>query len=205
MPIYRGIFALAEGREEEGRRLLEEMIERIAPVVPAALVLDPTCRLAEADLLAGDAEHARGRITTFLGDPHPDPAECELGSARLLLAWAEGMLGEEPLAESRLEALLAVASPLLRVDVLRVRGLLASRKKRWDIGIAALDEVLERTRAMPFPYAEAKALWVYGQLEAARGDPVAAADHFAAALAICDRLGEGLYRPHIERDLVALG
>jgi len=205
MPIYRGIFALAEGREEESRPLLEEVIERIAPVSPADGVLDPICRLAEADLLAGDAEQARWRITTFLHDPHPDPAACDLGSARLLLAWAEAMLGEESLAEARLEALLAVASPLFRVDVLRVRGLLATRQKRWDIGSAALDEALERTRAMPFPYAELKALWVYGQLELARAEPAVAREQFKQALEICDRLGEGLYRRHIERDLAALG
>ena len=100
MPIYRGIFALAEGREEESRALLEAVIARIAPVMPAEFVLDPTCRLAEADLLAGDAERARRRITTYLHDPHPDPADSDLGSARLLLAWAEGMLGEESLARS---------------------------------------------------------------------------------------------------------
>jgi transcriptional regulator with XRE-family HTH domain/tetratricopeptide (TPR) repeat protein len=201
MPIYRGIFALAEGREEESRVLLEAVIERIAPVAPPDHVLDPICRLAEADLLAGDAEQARGRITTFLHDPHPDPAACDLGSARLLLAWAEGMLGEESLAEARLEALLAVASPLFRVDALRVRGLLATRQQRWDIGSAALDEALERTRAMPFPYAELKALWAYGLLEAARGAPTEARRRLEQALAICVRLGEGLYRNHIERGL----
>jgi tetratricopeptide (TPR) repeat protein len=204
MLIYRGIFALAEGREEEGRRLLEAVIERIAQSVPADQLLDPVCRLAEADLLAGDAKLARGRITALLHDPHPDPAAGDLGSARLLLAWAEGMLGDESLAEARLEALLAVASRLFRVDALRVRGLLATRQQRWDSAVAALDEALERTRAMPFPYAELKALWAYGQLEAARDDLAAARTRFEEALAICDRLGEGLYRARMLRDLSAL-
>jgi tetratricopeptide (TPR) repeat protein len=204
MPIYRGIFALAEGREEESRPLLEAVILRIAPVTVAESVLDPTCRLAEADLLAGDAERARERIIAFLHDPHPEPADSDLGSARLLLAWAEGMLGEDLLAEARLEALLAVAPPLFRVDVLRVQGLLATKQGRWEVAAEALDEALERTRAMPFPYAELKALWVYGALEAARGDPTAARRRFEEALAICDRLGEGLYRAHVERDLSAL-
>jgi tetratricopeptide (TPR) repeat protein len=204
MPIYRGIFALAEGREEESRTLLEAVIERVAPVTEAEFVLDPTCRLAEADLLAGDAERARGRITAFLGAPHPDPTDCDLGSARLLLAWAEGMLGEESLAEARLEALLAIASPLFRVDVLRMQGLLATKQGRWAGAVTALDEALERTRAMPFPYAELKALWAYGHLEAARGDATAARRRFEQALLICDRLGEGLYRACIERDLSVL-
>ena len=72
-----------------------------------------------------------------------------------------------------------------------MQGLLATRQGRWDGAVAALDEALERTRAMPFPYAELKALWVYGELEVARGDPTAARRRFEQALAICDRLGEG--------------
>jgi hypothetical protein len=62
------------------------VIKCVAPVVPAEFVLDPTCRLAEADLLTGDAERARGRITNLLNDSHPDPAECDMGEVRLLLA-----------------------------------------------------------------------------------------------------------------------
>ena len=88
--------------------------------------------------------------------------------------------------------------------MLRVQGLLATKQGRWDVAVAALDEALERARAMPFPYAELKALWVYGDLEVARGDPTAARRRFEQALSICDRLGEGLYRASIERDLAAL-
>ena len=32
-------------------------------------------------------------------------------------------------------------------------------------------------------------------------DPVAAHERFEQTLALCDRLGEGLYRPRIEQDL----
>jgi hypothetical protein len=57
---------------------------------------------------------------------------------------------------------------------------------------------------MPYPYAEAKALYVYGQLLVAKGEPGPAREQYWAALAICDQLGEGLYRPHIERALAVL-
>jgi transcriptional regulator with XRE-family HTH domain len=70
--------------------------------------------------------------------------------------------------------------------------------------VALLAEARASTRAMPYPHAEAKRLWGYGRLEAARQNPVAARKHFKQALAICDRLDEGLYRKHIERDLAAL-
>jgi hypothetical protein len=72
---------------------------------------------------------------------------------------------------------------------------------RWDVASAALDEALARTRAMPYPYAEAKALWAYGRLELARENPAAAQKRFTQALVICEQLGEGLYRKQIARDL----
>jgi hypothetical protein len=54
------------------------------------------------------------------------------------------------------------------------------------------------------PYAEAKTLRVYGQLEAACRNVKAARQQFTATLVGCLRLGEGLYGKHIERDLAAL-
>ncbi len=57
---------------------------------------------------------------------------------------------------------------------------------------------------MPYPYAEAKALYVYGLLEIARRDAERAREQLAAALSILNRLGEGLYRPHVERALAGL-
>jgi transcriptional regulator with XRE-family HTH domain len=203
--LWPGLFALMEGREEKGRRLLTQSIERIEQVGAVFVLAMAIESLAEADLLAGHAEQARRRLTTFLRDRHPLLAENNALGAHILLAWAETVLGAEAQAEERLAMALACAPMLLRVDALRAQGLLATKQDRCESAIDALNEALALTRAMPYPYAEAKALWVYGQLEAARGDPAGARERFTQAMAICDRLGEGLYRPHIERDLVALG
>jgi tetratricopeptide (TPR) repeat protein/transcriptional regulator with XRE-family HTH domain len=199
MSIVPGRFALVEGREEEGRRLLEQAIERIKKVGTHFVLPFPVGALAEADLLAGRTESAQLRLTSFL----PDPAHAEDNDVTLLplLAWAEGALGQLEQAEARLKRFLAGEASLVRVDALRVRGLLATMQGDWDTAAKALDEALERTRVIPSPYAELKALWVYGQLEAARSDPAAARKHLKQALLICDRLGEGLYRKYVERDL----
>ena len=202
MSIHRGIYALAEGREEEGRLLLDEAMKRIAQMGPVSRLHFPTCMLAEADLLAGHPEDARRRLTTLLSDRQTfTPDEHSGRGARLLLAWAEMALGRHEAAEALLNDLLLSAPPFLRVDALHVQGLLATLQGRWEAGVAALDEALELTRAMPYPYAELKALWVYGRLEAARGNTFTAEERFRAALAICDRLGEGWYRRTIEDDL----
>jgi hypothetical protein len=64
-----------------------------------------------------------------------------------------------------------------------------------------LEKALAIARAMPHPYAVAKALYVYGLLYQEKEDPERARERFIEALAICVTLGERLYRPHIERNL----
>jgi hypothetical protein len=139
---------------------------------------------------------------------HPDQQDSYLIWALPLLAWAEGDLGELEHAEALAQQVVALArrqeQRLALVDGLRVSAVVAIRTRRWPEAAAALQESLALAHAMPYPYAEAKARWVYGQLETARDDGVAASDQFAQARSICVRLGEGLYRPHIERALATL-
>jgi hypothetical protein len=74
-------------------------------------------------------------------------------------------------------------------------------QERWEEARVLPEEAIALCRGMPYPYAEAKAPYVYGQLHAAKGEPEQAREQYEAALTICDRLGEGLYRPHIEHAL----
>jgi predicted ATPase len=209
---YVCLLDLAQGRAvEESSRRLESLLvilrERFNHPSQGMVGLGEVA-LAERNLLMDHADAAHARLAAFLDQPalaeHP-----RLAGARTIalpaLAWAEGMLGEVPLAEAHLERAFADASALDRVDALRIQGVLAILRQRWDVGIDVLQEAIERAHAMPYPYAELKAHWVYGWLEAARGDPAAARNQLKQALAICDRLGERLYRTSIERDLRRLG
>jgi transcriptional regulator with XRE-family HTH domain len=199
--VWPGKIALLEGREGEGRRLLEQTLARMRKVgIAAEFESVVMCPLAEADLLAGAAETARRCLAALFQAPGPLAGEEALNAA-LLLAWAEGALGQMEQAGDRLASALAAAKPLYRVDALRIQGLLATMRGAWEVAAAALDEALGRSGAMPYPYAEVKALWAYGRLEAARGDSAAAHAYFAQALVICERLGEGLYRQRIQDDL----
>ncbi len=197
--LVPALLALVEGREEEGRRLLEQARDYAEKVGANFLLSGVTYALAESDLLAGRAEQAERCLAAFLQNPAVVGRDSRI--VQPLVAWAEGVLGREARAETTLTTLLSSAEPLFRVDALRVQGLLAVAQKRWVVAVEALNEALERTRAMPYPYAEAKTLWIYGQLEVAQGDPGAAHKQLKQALAICDLLGERLYRKYIERDL----
>lgn len=205
--IHLGIVALAEGQIAVATAALEEGILAASPQprdpqgdpVPLTLAHEA---LAELDVLEGHPEAARGRIESVL--------ESLEGMDRLrikllpLLAWAYADLGEEDRAAEIAERAVEWTGGrwrLYEVDTLRAKALVDIRSGRWQQAAEALDTVLELSCAMPYPYAEAKALYVYGRLHAARGEPGAAHESFQAALAICARLGERLYAAHIERAL----
>ncbi len=129
----------------------------------------------------------------------------ETGTIRLLplLAWAHLDLGNEQEAETLVDqALTRIAMYSFRrlePDALRIKALVRARQGRWDEAMAASHAAITRCRAMPYPYAEAKALYVFGQIHAAKGERRRARERYEAALAICARLGERLYAEHIER------
>ena len=122
-------------------------------------------------------------------------------------AWAALLLGEQGQAEALLEQALAQTRQvrLFLPDVLRIQALLCIGQERWEEAQAALEEALSLCQAMPYPYAEAKALYVYGLLHQAKGEPELARERLEAALAILHRLGERLYAEQVERTLAHLG
>jgi tetratricopeptide (TPR) repeat protein/transcriptional regulator with XRE-family HTH domain len=201
-----GRLALARGDIGEAERQFEEVRELVRRGAHPDLLALPEIALAERDLVEGRAEAARARLEPFehrgriLHDLMESPA--------LLLAWAAAEMGDE----ARAEALLAAGSPeitapLYRLDreqALRVRAVLELRQGRWEEAERALDEALGLSRAMGYPYAEARALYLLGEALAGQGEPDRARERFMEALAICGRLGERLYAGHIERALAKL-
>jgi transcriptional regulator with XRE-family HTH domain/tetratricopeptide (TPR) repeat protein len=202
-PLF--VLNVAEGRAEVEPAELLELLARQAKGHHYNLACDMHSVLSERDLLEGRIASARARLQPLLDEHLAELDEDNLIEILIHLAWVNLELGDSALAEEQLaesqSRIAATGWQLWQVDALRVEALIRITQQRWPEAAVALDEALERARAMPYPYAEAKALWVYGQLEAARGTPKAARERFAQALAICDRLGEGLYRPHIEQDL----
>jgi len=158
---------------------------------------------AEGELVEGRADVARARLEPLYDESGRKEVA---GTGRLaLLAWMYLQVGDETQAETLVEQDItgrgAQANPRYLAFALMIKGLLRLRQGRWQDATDALDEALAHCRAMPYPHGEAKTLYVYGQLHAATGEPNLASEKYRAALAICARLGEGLYRPRIERAL----
>jgi transcriptional regulator with XRE-family HTH domain/tetratricopeptide (TPR) repeat protein len=162
--------------------------------------------IAERDLLRGRAEAVRADLEPLLDRPGLE--EHQVLFVLPQFAWALLALGDEAAAGARAlqtcQRTRAHHYHLWLVDGLRVLAQVRLRQERWEEGRALLEEAVALCQTMPYPYAEAKTLYVYGQLYAARGEPERAREQYEAALAICHRLGEGLYRPHIARALSEL-
>jgi tetratricopeptide (TPR) repeat protein/transcriptional regulator with XRE-family HTH domain len=92
-------------------------------------------------------------------------ADRAVGQARRLGAWAQGIRA--------LEAL----------------GLVHAARGHHDLARAAYQEGLQRARAMPFPYGQARLLHACGLLDRQQQDEAAAQAKFAEALAIFENLG----------------
>jgi tetratricopeptide (TPR) repeat protein len=198
-PADLGVLDWAEGRDQEAEQRLEETLALAQEYGNPHLANGALMMLSERDLVAGRAGAAYARLAPLVDGPRR-----AIWAISSLLAWAQLELGEieqaTALAEDTIVMARSTPSRLTLVDALRVQAMIQARQGRWEEAAAALDEALPLARAMPCPYAELKALWVYGQLESARGNPGAARERYEQALAICDRLGEGLYRPRIEQD-----
>jgi transcriptional regulator with XRE-family HTH domain/tetratricopeptide (TPR) repeat protein len=203
----RGLLDVAEGHEELARRQLYDVLQAATGSHDLQAQAHSRQLLSELDLLGGRATEVYASLPPLLDQLQVVPYWAD--ATRIYLAWALLAMGRQEEAAHEIETCIAGmrvrTMRLWLVDGLRVRAMLAIQRRQWEAAQADVDEAIALAGAMPYPYAELKALWVYGQLEVARGDPATARDHFMAALAICDRLGEGLYRAHIERDLAALG
>jgi tetratricopeptide (TPR) repeat protein len=201
-----GALDVAEGQREVGMQALEQAVALGERNHDLQLLRDAQQVLAECDLLAGQAAAARRRLEPLLDQSEDE--ERQVTALLPLLAWSSLELGEAVRAETLAAASRRRATEgeyrLALVDALRVAALVATRQGQWHAAEAALEEALGLCRAMSYPYAEAKALYVYGQLHLAQDEPAQARERFEQALAICGRLGERFYAEHIERALTHL-
>jgi tetratricopeptide (TPR) repeat protein len=157
-------------------------------------------------LLEDGAAEAQVRLEPWL--ERSGPQERFSTTLLPLLAWAWSNRGEVERAEALLAECLEKTREqhynMILVDALRVRAMLVLRRGEWKEAKQALDEALSLSQAIPSPYAEAKPLHVYGQIDAATGEKEHAYATFQAGLAILHQMGERLYAGHIERALEQL-
>jgi ATP/maltotriose-dependent transcriptional regulator MalT len=162
--------------------------------------------LAEIDILAGRPEVARARLVPLLDRPGLE--ECDVTSLLVVLAWAYLELGQANQAAASVDQALTRARRedmrVVVVEALRVRSLVAVRRAEWDVAVRCLEEGLTLARDMPYPYAEARLLQVFGELDARTGDVHAARRRLEAARITLQRIGANAECERAEQQLAAL-
>lgn len=78
-------------------------------------------------------------------------------------------------------------------DALRIQALVAARKGRWEDALVDVEQAQSLAHLLSYPYAEAKALSVSGQLLPQRNEIERGSAQLAAARGILGQLGERLY------------
>jgi class 3 adenylate cyclase/tetratricopeptide (TPR) repeat protein len=198
---------LLEGRRDEANALFAEGLEVSAGWDKRGDRRFVGQVLAERDLLERRPHEALARIEPLLDVPGRQ--EVDVTPLLAVMAWALCDVGDvsraaDVVAQAIRRSTDEPSMPVL-VDALWTQGLIYVRQHRWHDAEAALEQAIQMARGQPYPYAEAKALYVYGWMRTEQGDVVQARERFEAALAICAQLGERLYAERIEQELAKLG
>jgi tetratricopeptide (TPR) repeat protein/transcriptional regulator with XRE-family HTH domain len=203
-----GLLRICTGNVGDGIRLLERAIAHAE--ARGVTVLDTSlpahAALAEFDLVMDRAQAAYDRLMPLFASTELENANMTL--TKPLLAWATLAIGESERARTLLSEAVSEATDqfndLAHEFIYRVRAQVELSAGDWRAAENALVQALTVTRAAPYPYAEAKALFIYGQLNLAQGAVAAARERLTQALAILNRLGERLYAARVERLLADL-
>lgn len=202
-----GQLRLARGEMEAGSVLLDEAATLAEQAGDLQALRWAQTALAEHDLLAEHPAAAHARLVPLLD--HPGQQEALVTYLLPYLAWAALDLGRDDEAEAHLQECLARATRehirLAQVDALRVRALLMMRRGQVAEAEKSVSEGLRVSRELPYPYAEAKLLYVAGVVARTRRDGAQARDRLQAARDALQSLGEGLYLPLVEQALASLG
>jgi hypothetical protein len=124
-------------------------------------------------------------------------------------AWAASAAGETSIAQELLASCIVQLRTSENVqallDALRV-GAHVALHTHADLASVRLDldEALALTQAIPSPAYEVRVRYAYGLLATRLHEYPLAYQHFQEALAICERIGEGCYRPYVEQALAQL-
>jgi tetratricopeptide (TPR) repeat protein len=159
--------------------------------------------LAELDLLQGRPCVARERLLPLLD--RPGLQELDVTFLLPRFAWAQLVLDEA--AQARARAAEAVERArrqhyyLALADALRVQGVAMDGTGDQEGAAKAFEQAVVLCRAMPYPYAEALALYEWGMMERRRGDRERGQQRLEEAMAIFRPLGA---RPYVERTEQAL-
>jgi tetratricopeptide (TPR) repeat protein/transcriptional regulator with XRE-family HTH domain len=206
--ISLGRLCLAEGEEETASQHFTEALRQAEQGHDLRALRSAQKMLAEHELFLGRPKAAHARLAPFLEGPNAQIRDVDATDLLVTMAWAYIELGEVARAHQMLVPFLAqtrqAQSRQSLAGALLVQARAFMREERWQEAEQALTEALELYQAMPFPYAEAQTLYLFGQMSLQQGAPDLARERFRSARTILEKLGERLYARRIEQMLAKL-
>jgi tetratricopeptide (TPR) repeat protein/transcriptional regulator with XRE-family HTH domain len=202
-----GMVRGAMGEWEDALPCLQESLALAEQLPYPEAVRSGHGSLAEQELLQGKPEAALARLEPLVERSDPE----ELGVARLLpyLAWAYLELEDDDRAEDvvqeGIDRTRAQGNRLTLVELLRVRGMVLARRRRWDEAERMFEEAVSIARSLRNPYAEARTLYERGLMCAGKLAPKQSREQFEAAAAIFQRLGSRPYSEMVQKAMAATG
>lgn len=179
------------GKTEEATRYLEEpftIAERSGYLDQVSYLQIP---LAAWDLLNGKPEETLARLRPFLDDHRfvsmADQRAMQLATEAYLETGNLTPAGE--LIGLGLESARRQGNGLARLQWVRLQGMMAARQDQWETAAHCMDEALALTRAVPYPYQEARVLFSLGLIHLQAGDMPQGQQCMEKAGAIFQRLG----------------
>jgi ATP/maltotriose-dependent transcriptional regulator MalT len=204
--ILRARLSLAEGERASATTGAQEALALAERHQDLQALRWASAVVAEVDVLEGRPAVATARLAPLLDRDGLE--DCDVTALLPVLAWAYLECGQLSQAATVVRQALERARPeemgLVLVEALRVQALIAARQEQWEDGARSLEEALTLARGMPYPYAEARLLHVYGRLHMQQGEPEAARERLAAARALFQRLGARTDLDLTEQALTAL-
>ena len=200
--LHLGELSLLEGATEQAREDIQQGLAVAEQCSEVAAIRKAQRLLAEQDLALGDAEAALARLQPLLDGlgtetPHAFPSPV---LAEAYLAIGDELRADELVAE-RIERFRQQHRRRSLAHWLRIRGKVRVQQRRWDEARQACEEAASLAQALPYPHAEAAALYESGVLHEYQGEVQQARDRLEQALAIFRHLAA---RPYIERTEHAL-
>jgi tetratricopeptide (TPR) repeat protein len=195
----------AEGNWDEAKQYIDEGRE-----VGERCSATPTLRkaqrlLAEHDLAEGQAERAVSRLQPLLRSPDEDwsrafppsvLAEAYLALGDVTRAGELVLQRVQRFREQNHKRALALWLP--------VQGMVLGQQRHWDEADRVFAEAVSLAHAMPYPYAEGRALYEYGLLHLKRGALEHARARLEEARSIFGTLGTRNDLERTERTLTGL-
>ena len=200
--LHLAELSLLEGATEQAVEDIKQGLTVAEQCSEVAAIRKAGRLLAEQDLAAGDAEAALTRLQPLvdgLGEetPHAFPPPV---LAEAYLAVGDEIRADELVTE-RIERFRQQQRRRSLANWLRIQGKVRFQQQRWGDAQQAYEEAASLAHALPYPHAEAAALYESGVLHRQRGEIEQARDRLEEALASFRHLAA---RPDVERTEHAL-